>query len=281
MVSCFLKTSNFVLSSRSIARKLIDSKHFSVSSKLLATSTTVNSEEVKKFDSKSNEWWHGKEYELLHASNSWRVPLIRDGILSVAKYYEEKAKPLEGYCILDVGCGGGILSVPLARLGAKVTGLDPGSQNIQAAIEHSSKDPEIEGNLNFVCDTVENLAASDDKYDAVVCSEVIEHVDNVQTFVESCIQLTKENGSLFFTTLNKTYLSYFLSICMAEYVLNLVPRGTHEWGKFVKPEDLTRMLELLGCRVVSLEGITYNPITKQFSWCNSTANWYALHAVKE
>lgn len=242
--------------------------------------STVNPEEVKKFENKHDEWWNGNSYSLLHIYNSVRVPLIRDGILSSSKDCRKVSKPLEGYSILDVGCGGGILSEPLARLGAKVTGLDPGAKNIQAAMEHASKDLEIKDNIQYVCDTIENLTTTENKFDAVVASEVVEHVNDISVFVQSCVETTKSNGSLFFTTLNQTYMSYLQSIVLAEYVFKLVPCGTHEWNKFVKPKDLIDMLESLNCRIVSLEGIVYNPITKKFSWCKNIDNLYALHAVK-
>lgn len=276
MASRCLKFSRFKFQSNICNKsncKYITTSNFKLSS-------TVNPNEIKKFEDTSGEWWQGKSYELLRLFNSVRIPLIRDGIMSVSKYNKKVAKPLDGYSILDVGCGGGILSEALARLGAKVTGLDPGARNIEAAMEHASKDPEIKGNLTYVCDTVENLASLDNKFDAVVASEVVEHVANVSAFVNACVELTKQNGSLFFTTLNQTYSSYLLSIVFAEYVLNLVPRGTHEWNKFVKPKDLIEALESLNCRIVSLEGTIYNPVTNKFYVCKSVDNMYSLHAVK-
>jgi len=279
MASRLLKCSTIIFLCSKKVSKEVNWRNVITSSRR-SRSTTVDTEEVKKFDSTSNEWWNGKKYEMLHLFNSLRVPLIRDGILSVSKRSKNVSDPLAGYRILDVGCGGGILSEPLARLGAEVTGLDPGAQNIEIAREHAAKDPEISERLNYICDTIENLTTSDSGYDTVVSSEVVEHVKDVQTFVHSCVELTKSNGSLFFTTINRTNLSYFLSIIMAEYVMGLIPRGTHEWNKFVKPDELIAMLESMNCRIVSVEGITYNPIAKKFSWCKNSENWYALHAVK-
>lgn len=261
------------------ACKRLQARHLFTFSKVSASST-VNAEEVKKFDSTSDEWWNTKKYDLLHLYNTVRVPLIRDGILAVSKSSKSASKPLDGYSILDVGCGGGILSEPLARLGAKVTGLDPGEHNVQAATEHASKDPEIKDNVFYICDTVENLAKSDKKFDAVVASEVIEHVNDVPTFVQSCVELAKPSGSLFFTTINQTYASYLVSILFAEYILDLIPKGTHDWNKFVKPTELIELLESQNCRIVSNEGVLYNPVLKKFYWCKNTDVIYTLHAVK-
>ncbi|XP_054714201.1 ubiquinone biosynthesis O-methyltransferase, mitochondrial-like isoform X1 [Uloborus diversus] len=244
-----------------------------------SSNATVNPREIEKFTTKANEWWD-KELVLLHSMNSVRVPFIRDGLLSMSGMPKKTAHPLKGYSIIDVGCGGGILSEPLARLGANVTGLDPGHQNIEKAIEHASLDEKLKDKLTYVCDTVENHISSPSKYDAVVCSEVVEHVDNLEMFVSHCVEITKDGGSLFFTTINRTALSYLLSIVFGEYITGLIPRGTHDWNKFVQPKELCHILESLNCRVVSVQGFMYNPVTKSFGWCPNTSNSYALHAVK-
>ncbi|CAL1265422.1 unnamed protein product [Larinioides sclopetarius] len=243
-------------------------RNFGSTPKALAGST-VDPKEVSKFTQQANEWWNGP-YHLLYTMNSLRVPLVI-----------KKPLPLQGYKVIDVGCGGGILAEPLARLGAEVTGLDPGLENIEAAKEHASRDEEIKTRLNYVCDTIENVVTvSPGQFDAVVCSEVIEHVADVPTFVNCCVELVKEGGSLFFTTINRTTVSYFAAILGAEYVLNLVPRGTHDWNKFVQPSELSEMLKGLNCRIVSVEGMLLNPLTKTWSWCSNTSASYALHAIK-
>ncbi|CAL1265421.1 unnamed protein product [Larinioides sclopetarius] len=254
-------------------------RNFGSTPKALAGST-VDPKEVSKFTQQANEWWNGP-YHLLYTMNSLRVPLVRDGILYASKIPVKKPLPLQGYKVIDVGCGGGILAEPLARLGAEVTGLDPGLENIEAAKEHASRDEEIKTRLNYVCDTIENVVTvSPGQFDAVVCSEVIEHVADVPTFVNCCVELVKEGGSLFFTTINRTTVSYFAAILGAEYVLNLVPRGTHDWNKFVQPSELSEMLKGLNCRIVSVEGMLLNPLTKTWSWCSNTSASYALHAIK-
>ncbi|GIY11789.1 ubiquinone biosynthesis O-methyltransferase, mitochondrial [Caerostris darwini] len=281
--NAFTKMANLFLSVTSRLRSFwwpsIVSRNLNSAPKVLEGST-VDTEEVGKFTGRANEWWNGT-YSVLQAMNTLRVPLVRDGILHASGITSKKAAPLEGFKIIDVGCGGGILSEPLARLGATVTGLDPGLENVEAATEHASNDDEIKDKVNYVCDTVENFAMiSSGQFDAVVCSEVIEHVANVPTFVNSCVELTKEGGSLFFTTINRTSISYVAAILGAEYILNIVPRGTHDWNKFVTPKELSDMLQQLNCRVVSVEGMMYNPLTKTWSWCGSSSNMYALHAIK-
>ncbi|XP_035225911.1 ubiquinone biosynthesis O-methyltransferase, mitochondrial-like isoform X1 [Stegodyphus dumicola] len=280
MVTHFL----WSLGSRIIPRSffgLLHSRNLHVSS-AVSSGSTVDHQEVEKFDTSANEWWSDKTAwsSLLRSMNTLRVPFVRDGILSINGITAKTSFPLKGYSVLDVGCGGGLLSEPLARLGASVTGLDPGSENIKVASEHASQDPDLKDRLNYVCDTVENHVLSENKYDAVVCSEVIEHVNDVGTFVRSCADLTKDGGSLFFTTINRTPVSYVVSILGAEYITGLVPRGTHEWNKFITPEELSELLQSLNCHVISVQGSMYNPVTGKWSWCSSLLNLYALHAVK-
>ncbi|GBM50691.1 Ubiquinone biosynthesis O-methyltransferase, mitochondrial [Araneus ventricosus] len=242
--------------------------------------STVDPKEVSKYTRKADRWW-SNPHSTLCTMNSLRVPFVRDGILDGSAVAVKKPLPLEGYKIIDVGCGGGIFAEPLARLGAQVTGLDPGLENTEAAKEHASQDEEIKTRLNYVCDTIENFAkVSPGQFDAVVCSEVIEHVADVPTFVKCCVELAKEGGSLFFTTINRTTVSYFAAILVAEYVLNVIPRGTHDWNKFIKSSELSEMLEGSNCRIVSVEGMLYNPLTRTWSWCSNTSTFYALHAVK-
>ncbi|GFT10928.1 ubiquinone biosynthesis O-methyltransferase, mitochondrial [Nephila pilipes] len=244
------------------------------------TGSSVDAEEIRKFTGRANEWWSGT-YNALQSMNTLRVPLVRDGILYASGITAKKSYPLEGYNIIDIGCGGGLLCEPLARLGATVTGLDPGEENIAAATEHAVQDHEIKDRLNFVCDTVENFATiSAGKFDAVVCSEVVEHVADVQSFVTTCVELTKDGGSLFFTTINRTTLSYLAAILAGEYILNIIPRGTHDWNKFVQPKELSDILKASNCHIVSVNGMFYNPLTKNWSWCRDSSSNYALHAIK-
>ncbi|KAG7259273.1 hypothetical protein CRUP_019676, partial [Coryphaenoides rupestris] len=223
-----------------------------------ASQTTVDPEEVRRFQALAGRWWDEQgEFGALHAMNDLRVPFIRDNLMSV---HSEPGRPLGGLRILDVGCGGGLLTEPLARLGADVLGVDPAENSIGTARLHSSRDPELRQRLRYRPCTVEELLGSEeqeekekneeggggggeDPFDAVVASEVVEHLADLETFAFCCGHLLKPGGSLFITTINKTRLSYALGIVAAEQLLRLVPRGTHDWDKFISPTELQRLLE--------------------------------------
>ncbi|KAM9309213.1 ubiquinone biosynthesis O-methyltransferase, mitochondrial isoform 3-T3 [Pholidichthys leucotaenia] len=218
--------------------------------------------------------------------NDLRVPFIRDNLLNVHKA-RHPGKPLAGLRILDVGCGGGLLTESLGRLGANVLGIDPVDQSIATAQLHSSYDPDLRHQMSYRACTLEELSEEEEEkeqggpqFDAVVASEVVEHLTNLETFTFSCNHMLKPGGSLFITTINKTNLSYVLGIIVAEELLRIVPSGTHDWEKFISPVDLERLLESSGFSVQSVQGMLYNPLSGAWSWTNSTAINYALHAVK-
>ncbi|KAK0052567.1 ubiquinone biosynthesis O-methyltransferase mitochondrial [Biomphalaria pfeifferi] len=245
--------------------------------------TTIDEEEVNKFASQSSLWWdEGGEFEALHSLNELRVPLIRDALVSkksLAQY--NIASPLEGFWILDVGSGGGILSEPLARLGASVIGIEASEENIKIAQAHLIHDPKIRDRVKYIQSTVEDIAETQaGKFDAVVASEVLEHVSETQTFVSSACKLVRPGGSIFFTTLNKTRLSYALGIVAAENILRLVAPGTHDWNKFVSPTDLQKLLDDNKFITKLIHGMWYNPISKRWSWSKDTSINYAIYAVK-
>lgn len=245
------------------------------------TETTVIKEEVKKFQELAGKWWDST-FDGLHAMNTLRVPFIRDGMLQLCPGHLEKGeKPLTGLTILDVGCGGGILAEPLARLGAYVTGLDPGETNVKVAQYHCSLDLKLRDNLEYICTTVEDHCKDNKKYDAVVCSEVIEHVDRVPYFVKCCTDLVKDNGSVFFTTINRTTFSYVFAILLAEHIFRFIPKGTHEWKQFIKPKDLQLMLQSHGCKTISVRGMAFVPLLTKWFWVPYQGCFYALHAKKE
>lgn len=243
--------------------------------------STVDNTEVDKFSRLASEWWtKSGEFGALHSLNRLRVPLIRDALLQNQDQGNSiSPTPLQGFRILDIGCGGGILSEPLARLGAQVTGVDASSENIEVARAHAASDPRLSGRLEYLCSPVEALPASQ-QYDAVLASELLEHVTNQESFVATACSLVKENGSIHFTTLNKTILSRALAVYAAENVLKIVPAGSHDWEKFITPERLQGMLTNNGFRTVLLHGMTLNPISLRWSWISNTSMNYALHAVK-
>ncbi|XP_078109829.1 ubiquinone biosynthesis O-methyltransferase, mitochondrial isoform X2 [Sander vitreus] len=254
-----------------------------------ASQTTVDPDEVRRFQSLASKWWDQQgEFAALHAMNDLRVPFIRDNLLNVHRV-RHPGKPLRGLRILDVGCGGGLLTEPLGRLGANVLGIDPVADSIGTAQLHSSIDPDLCERVCYRASTLEELAAEEDEaeeeqgagqFDAVVASEVVEHLADLETFAFCCNQVLKLGGSLFITTINKTNLSYALGIVVAEQLLRIVPSGTHDWDKFISPVELERLLESNGFSVQSVQGMLYNPVSGAWSWTDSTAINYALHAVK-
>ncbi|CAH2249395.1 hexaprenyldihydroxybenzoate methyltransferase, mitochondrial [Pelobates cultripes] len=245
------------------------------------TSHTVDPLEMKKFQAWSSKWWDEEGvYSPLHAMNEIRVPFIRD-ILMSKDYSHDVGCPLAGVTLLDVGCGGGILSEPLGRLGATVTGIDPLEDNIKTAELHKSYDPTLEHMIQYRSCSLEDIVDENKQYfDAVVASEVIEHVVDKELFIQNCFHLLKPGGSLIITTINKTKLSYALGIVVAEKIMGLVPEGTHDWEKFISPEELERILESNGYVVETLRGMLYNPLSGSWSWIEDTSINYAIHAVK-
>lgn len=268
------------------------------SSRQLAT--TVDENELKHFNSFRSEWWNELgPLKALHAMNRLRVPFIRDRLIDlqvVSDEFVDTPKPLLNLNILDVGCGGGILSVPLAKLGGNVTGilhrkpdrtpllkcfqgLDASDDLIEEAKRHAKSTGLA--NLNFVASSIETFSTDHaEKYDAVVMSEIIEHVSEKEAFLQSCTACLKPGGSVFVTTFNKTTIAWALGIVAAENLFSLIPRGTHEFDKFVSPHEVQRMLEEFGCRTALVHGMVFNPFTNVWSWTRQTCINYALHAVK-
>lgn len=254
--------------------------------------TTVDPSELKRFQSLASKWWDEQgEFAALHSMNDLRVPFIRDNLLNVHRG-RQTGKPLAGLRILDVGCGGGLLTEPLGRLGASILGIDPVDDSIGTARLHSSYDPDLRDRVSYRACCLEELTSERDEgtgeegeaaagqFDAVVASEVVEHLADLETFAFCCSHVLKPGGSLFITTINKTNLSWLLGIIVAEHMLRIVPSGTHDWEKFISPEELERLLESNGFSVQSVKGMLYNPVTGAWSWTNNTAINYALHAVK-
>lgn len=243
---------------------------------------TIDSKEVEHFQYKYLEWWDSfGPAKLLHSMNRLRVPLVRDCLINTGCVKQESirtAQPLKGLFVLDVGCGAGILSEPLARLGASVTGIDANCVSIEQA-KHHSKQQNL--NISYEFDSVENHSSKNiEKYDAVVASEIIEHVTHKKEFVEGCIKCLKPSGSVFITTFSKTKLAEIIGIQVAENMLLLIPKGTHHLDKFITPHELQVILQDNNCRTELIHGMRYNPFTNTWSWCSDTSINYVLHAVK-
>ncbi|KAM8778797.1 ubiquinone biosynthesis O-methyltransferase, mitochondrial isoform 1-T1 [Rhynchonycteris naso] len=250
--------------------------------RLYSTSrTTVDSNELKTFLALAHRWWDEQGvYAPLHSMNDLRVPFIRDNLLKTI-HNHQPGKPLSGMKILDVGCGGGLLTEPLGRLGASVTGIDPVDENIKTAQHHKSFDPVLDTRLEYKACSLEDIVEETaETFDAVIASEVIEHVIDLETFIQCCCQVLKPGGSLFITTINKTQLSYALGIVFSEQIAGIVPKGTHTWEKFVSPEKLESILESNGLSVQTVVGMIYNPFSGYWHWSENTSLNYAAHAVR-
>ena len=219
--------------------------------------STVNDLEVEKFTKLAHEWWnYDGKFKTLHKFNPVRLELIIDDIKRNFKTTEDQNKPLSNISILDIGCGGGLMSEPLARLGAKVTGIDAVEKNVKSAQIHAEQNGL---DINYLQSTVEELD-NKNKFDVVLNLEVIEHVNNQELFVSKSCELINDNGLIFIATINKTLFSLVFAKYFAEYVLGFLPKGTHEWSKFLTPEDLYGYLIKNKFEVLQTKGINYNPI---------------------
>lgn len=239
------------------------------------SSDSVNSgnPNLRVFEDNATKWWSGSEFKILRAMNEIRVPYIVEGL----------GKPIAGAKLMDVGCGGGLLSEPLARLGADVVGIDPVFESINQAQLHSQNDPSVEGRLKFKNCNIEDLSSlpeHTEAYDALIASEVVEHIEDVEQFLVHCSKVIKPNGSLYVTTINQTPLSWLGVIFMGEYVLRQLPRGTHTYDMFVSVKGLRVMLERLGFHIRRVNGFMYEPIQGKFYWTPTTLTHYALQAIK-
>jgi len=241
------------------------------------SSSTLNQNEVDKFSKMAEDWWNPNGVcKPLHSMNRLRIPFVRDRLVPQVK----TDTPLKGFTILDIGCGGGIVSEQLARLGATVTGVDACKENIDIAKFHCSRDPTTK-DIQYLCTTVEDFAENSElKFDAVVASEVIEHVDNPQLFIQTISGLLKDDGSLFLTTLNRTTRSWLLAIIGAEHIMGLLPVGTHDWNKFLTPAEVEMMLDTAGMGTKVVNGMLYVPGVNKWSWFPDSSVNYALHATK-
>jgi 2-polyprenyl-6-hydroxyphenyl methylase/3-demethylubiquinone-9 3-methyltransferase len=230
---------------------------------------SVDPEELAHFEELGEDWWDlSGPMRALHAINPLRVSYIRDAIA--------KRGGFEGVRILDIGCGGGILCEPLARMGADMTGIDPAPGNIDIARAHAAQNPVI----NYRADTAETLVAEGASFDAVLAMEVIEHVPNQAAFVATACALVRPGGLLIMSTLNRTLKSFALAIVGAEYVLRWLPKGTHKWERFVTPQELARMTRRNGMRAIDRAGVVYNPLPGKWRLSSDTDVNYMMVAEK-
>ena len=239
-------------------------------------STTINKEENQKFSRLAEEWWdvNGK-FKPLHMFNPIRIEYITE---TIKKYYKLKSKGnyLKGLKILDIGCGGGLISEPMSRLGAKVTGIDASEKNIEVAKLHAKKNSLDINYLNTSPEKLDEL----EKYDIVLNLEIVEHVENVNLYIKSCNKLLKQNGLMFTATLNRSLTSYVKAIVGAEYILRWLPIGTHDWNKFIKPEELEKILSQESFSTLDIKGLKFYPLTKKWKKSNDLSVNYIISSYK-
>jgi 2-polyprenyl-6-hydroxyphenyl methylase / 3-demethylubiquinone-9 3-methyltransferase len=238
--------------------------------------TTVDASEISKFEKMAEAWWDPTgAFKPLHDLNPIRITFIRDQIIQ--HLFQEvdgkdadgqgavpgaRSQPLKNLRILDIGCGGGLLCEPMSRLGAKITGVDAARGNIEIARSHAKH---MGLSIDYRHSTAEDLVANGEQFDVVLNMEVVEHVANVDDFVNATAQLVRPGGLMIMATLNRTMKSYAMAIVGAEYLMRWLPIGTHDWRKFMRPSELARCLRAAGMRISNLSGLTYNPLTSGWS----------------
>lgn len=239
---------------------------------------SVDAAEVAKFTAMADEWWdeNGK-FRPLHLFNPVRIRYIRDNIAAHFGKKPTAQKPLSGVRILDIGCGGGLLAEPLARLGANVTGIDASEKNIRIASAHAKK---TGTKVTYLHKAAEDLATKKQQFDVVLAMEIVEHVANVDAFLSACAALVKPGGLLFVATLNRTPKSFLFGILGAEYVMRWLPRGTHDWRKFLKPSEIAAILQKSRLNLEDIKGMNYRILSNDFCLGGDPSVNYLLLASK-
>ena len=239
--------------------------------------TTINKEEIQKFSKLADEWWdvNGK-FKPLHMFNPIRIEYIVEEISKHFKLNRNKKFLLKDLTILDIGCGGGLISEPMARLGGNITGIDASEKNIKIASLHSK-----ENNLKitYLNKSPEQLDEKE-KFDIILNLEVVEHVDNLDLYLKSCYKLLKKNGLMFTATINRTFTSYIKAIIGAEYILRWLPIGTHDWNKFIKPEEMQKKLNDKKFLTNDIKGLEFNPIFNKWKKSENLSVNYIICSFK-
>ena len=237
---------------------------------------TINTKEIEKFSKLAEEWWNptGK-FKPLHKFNPIRIEYVRNIIIKHFKIKNSK-KPLNKFSLLDIGCGGGLLSEPMCRLGADVTGIDASKKNIEISKIHA-KEKKLK--INYLNTSPEKLNTKK-KYDIILNMEIVEHVDNLNYFIKTCSNLLKKNGLMFVATLNRTLKSYIFAVVGAEYILKWLPIGTHEWNKFVRPKELSEIYFKYNLKLNEESGVVFNLVIDQWKTGNDKSVNYISSFIK-
>jgi len=225
-------------------------------------SASVADDEITRFSEHAEDWWNPSgAFQPLHKLNPVRLAYVQDQISQHYDLNKKTRHPLQNLAILDVGCGGGLITEPLARLGATITGIDASAAAITEAKRHAKV---TELSIHYKCTSAEDLAQESQRFDVITALEIAEHVEDMDSFVRALGRLLKPDGLLILSTLNRTIKSFFLGIVAAEYILNWVPRGTHNWQKFIRPSELVARLEKHRFHICDLTGLIFNPLTNEF-----------------
>ena len=239
--------------------------------------SSINNKEIEKFSKIAEEWWNPNgKFEPLHKFNPIRISYIKENIIKSFNIIQKNKTPLKNIKILDVGCGGGLLSEPMCRLGANVTGIDASKKNINVAKIHAKKN---KLKIRYLCASPEKMKINK-KFDVILNMEIVEHVEDLNFFLKSCSNLLKKDGIMFVATINKTLKSYAFAIVAAEYILRWLPVGTHEWEKFVKPDELIEILRINKIKLDKLDGMKFNLITNEWKISQDTSVNYITKFIK-
>ena len=237
---------------------------------------TINKKEIEKFSKIAEEWWDPKgKFKPLHKFNPTRIAYIKENIIKTFKL-DQKKSPLRNVKILDIGCGGGLLSEPMCRLGAEITAIDASRRNIQVAKLHAKKN---NLKIDYICTSPERMKVKS-QFDVILNMEIVEHVEDVDFFLKSCSRLLKKNGIMFVATLNKTLKSYLFAIVGAEYILRWLPIGTHEWEKFLRPEELISILKNNNLKLDRIDGMQFNILTDKWKVSKDNSVNYIAKFIK-
>ena len=233
---------------------------------------TINKKEIEKFSKIAAEWWNPNgKFKPLHKFNPIRIKYIKDNIIKKFNLNSSN-KPLKTINILDIGCGGGLLSEPMSRLGASVVGIDASKKNIEVAKFHAKKN---KLKINYICASPEILKIQK-KFDVILSMEIVEHVEDINFFIKKSSELLKKNGLMFIATLNKTLKSYMFAIVGAEYILKWLPIGTHDWNKFIKPDELIKITKINNLKLEKLDGMNFDLLTSEWNLSsNNSVNYIA------